>query len=190
MAIIDAMKEVEVKKGDDIIKQGEDGDFFYVIDKGTYEVHVTREDGEDSIMQHRVKSAHVRRKLYGELIDKVSLFETLTEYEKLKIADVLYTLVFSDGESIIKQGETADGMYFVISGSVKITKIVDGKEVAVKDINSGQYFGELALLKNKPRAASATALGSTKVAFLAAEAFERLMGPCLKMMHIHADDYL
>uniref|UniRef100_A0A0A9WT96 cAMP-dependent protein kinase type II regulatory subunit n=1 Tax=Lygus hesperus TaxID=30085 RepID=A0A0A9WT96_LYGHE len=153
MAIIDAMKEVIVRKGDEIIKQGEDGDYFYVIDKGTYEVHVKKENGEESIMQTYVgrgcfgelalmynqprqatvravtdgtvfslerdlfnkivvKSAHVRRKLYGELIDKVSLFETLTEYEKLKIADVLYTLVFSDGDSIIKQGETADGHVF------------------------------------------------------------------------------
>lgn len=72
---------------------------------------------------------------------------------------------FVDGERIIKQGDAADGMYFIENGSVIISVLDDsGKEVEINRITKGGYFGELALVTHRPRAASAFCDGEVKCA--------------------------
>lgn len=107
----------------------------------------------------------------------------------MNLADALIPKNFSDGEQIIKQGDHADGMYFVEQGVVKITILDDhGREVEVllfciyihlyllnKNISlsiilqvnripAGGYIGELALVTHKPQATSAYAVGNVKLA--------------------------
>ena len=60
------------------------------------------------------------------------------------------TMIFSD----FQRG--AD-MFIIQQGEVAITKIVDGKEITLALLGKGDMFGEMALLENKPRSASAIA---------------------------------
>lgn len=60
------------------------------------------------------------------------------------------TMIFSESQS------GAD-MFVIQSGSVKISKIVDGTEVTLAVLKKGDMFGEMALLENKPRSATAIA---------------------------------
>jgi cAMP-dependent protein kinase regulator len=53
----------------------------------------------------------------------------------------------------------------------------------------GQYFGELALITNKPRAASVYAVGAVTCAVLDVGAFERLLGPCMEIMKRNFEHY-
>mgnify|MGYP002715779372 CR=1 FL=1 len=83
----------------------------------------------------------------------------------MNVADALMTKTYGDGEKIIVQGDCADGMYFVESGEVQITILGDNaQEIEVNRIQKGGYFGELALVTHKPRAASAYAVGDIKLA--------------------------
>lgn len=61
-------------------------------------------------------------------------------------------------------GEVADGMYFIEDGKISIQISQDGGEVEISQLGTGQYFGELALVTHRPRAASAYALENCKVA--------------------------
>lgn len=62
-------------------------------------------------------------------------------------------------------GDAADGMYFIEDGSVSIRLEQDGGgEVEIAMLNKGQYFGELALVTHRPRAASAYATTDIKIA--------------------------
>lgn len=57
-------------------------------------------------------------------------------------------------------------------------------------IKEGGYFGELALVTHKARAATVAAHGGdVRVAFLDVNAFERLLGPCMDVMKDRVDDY-
>ncbi|XP_032455859.1 cAMP-dependent protein kinase type II regulatory subunit isoform X2 [Nasonia vitripennis] len=224
--VLDAMFEKTVQAGEFIIRQGDDGDNFYVIEKGRFEVYVkdtlihTYDNsgafGELALLYNMpraatvkaispgtlwamdrqtfrrilLKSAYKKRKMYEDLINKVPMLKSLEAYERMNLADALVPKHFSDGEQIIKQGDIADGMYFVEQGVVRITILGDkGHEVEVNSIPAGGYLGELALVTHKPRAASAYAVGTVKLAFLDVEAFERLLGPCMELMKRNIDDY-
>lgn len=230
--VLDAMFERKVKPGEYVIKQGDDGDNFYVIESGVYftfleiegedaprQVHKyegcgsfgelalmynmpraatiqAAEDGSlwamDRLTFRRIllKSAFRKRRMYESLIESVPMLKTLENYERMNLADALIPRTFADGERIILQGDAADGMYFVEEGTVRITIRNDQKEeVEISRIDKGGYFGELALVTHKPRAASAYACGNIKLAFLDVEAFERLLGPCMQIMQRNIGDY-
>ncbi|XP_029039984.1 cAMP-dependent protein kinase type II regulatory subunit isoform X1 [Osmia bicornis bicornis] len=229
--VLDAMFEKSVQPGEYIIRQGDDGDNFYVIERGKFEVYVKDQSGAKSMIhtyddrgafgelallynmpraasikaitsgtlwamdRHTfrrilLKSAYKKRKMYEDLINKVPMLKSLEPYERMNLADALLPKQYSDGEQIIKQGDTADGMYFVEDGVVRITILGDfGREIEINRVPAGGYLGELALVTHKPRAASAYAVGDVKLAFLDVEAFERLLGPCMELMKRNFDDY-
>jgi len=58
---------------------------------------------------------------------------------------------------LFAEGEPGDELFIIQKGSIKITKIVDNKEVLLAMLNPGDILGEMALLEGKPRAASAVA---------------------------------
>jgi CRP-like cAMP-binding protein len=65
--------------------------------------------------------------------------------------------LYPKGRIIFAEGEPGDTLYVIQTGSVKITKVVDGKEMVLAVLRSGEMFGEMALLDSKPRSAGAFA---------------------------------
>uniref|UniRef100_A0A2P2I7U7 cAMP-dependent protein kinase type II regulatory subunit n=2 Tax=Hirondellea gigas TaxID=1518452 RepID=A0A2P2I7U7_9CRUS len=223
--VLDAMFEKRVDVGDCVIKQGDDGDNFYVIESGSYDIFVGNEKvgnydnsgsfGELALMYNQpraatikatcpgslwamerttfrrilLKSACRKRKMYESLLEKVPMLKTLEVYERLNLADALVPRSYTDGQLIIQQGHAGDGMYFVEQGSVSIKMITNKEEKEISRVSDGRYFGELALVTKKPRAASVYASGNVRLAFLDVEAFERLLGPCMDLMKRNIVDY-
>ncbi|XP_038135844.1 cAMP-dependent protein kinase type II-alpha regulatory subunit-like isoform X2 [Cyprinodon tularosa] len=234
--VLDAMFEVQVKPQDHIIDQGDDGDNFYVIDKGVYDIFVAKDGvsvcvgkynnkgsfGELALMYNTPRAATIvateegtlwgldratfhrlivknnakKRRLYEAFIECVPLLNCLELSERMKIVDVLGVRTFNDGDRIIAQGDRAECFYIVETGEVKIliktkTKVnqQDNTEVEVARCSRGQYFGELALVNNKPRAASVYAVGETKCLVIDIQAFERLLGPCMDIMKRNISQY-
>jgi CRP-like cAMP-binding protein len=56
---------------------------------------------------------------------------------------------------VFAEGESGNTLYTIQSGAVKITKIVNNQEVVLAVLNKGDIFGEMAILEDKPRAATA-----------------------------------
>jgi CRP-like cAMP-binding protein len=71
--------------------------------------------------------------------------------------------VYPDNTMIFSEGEDGSELFIIQSGSVKITKIVNDNEVLLATLKPGDIFGEMALLNNEPRSASAIAGGETKM---------------------------
>uniref|UniRef100_A0A0V0J8G7 Cyclic nucleotide-binding domain-containing protein n=1 Tax=Schistocephalus solidus TaxID=70667 RepID=A0A0V0J8G7_SCHSO len=145
-----------------------------------------------AVFRHIVlQSAFKKRRMYEELLNRVPILESLSAYERMSIADALRPATYADGSLILKQGDPGDEMYFVEEGEVVITmkKVGEESETELTRIKKGGYFGELALLTKHPRAASARAVGSTKLAVLDVGSFERLLGSCLEILQRNIDDY-
>ncbi|MBQ9207528.1 MAG: cyclic nucleotide-binding domain-containing protein [Treponema sp.] len=61
------------------------------------------------------------------------------------------------GSMVFSEAQKGSDMYIIKSGSIKISKVVDGTEVTLAMLKAGDMFGEMALLENKPRSANAIA---------------------------------
>lgn len=64
---------------------------------------------------------------------------------------------YADNEMIFCEHEPGKELFIIQKGKVKITKIVNDNEVMLAVLQSGDIFGEMAILDNKPRSASAIA---------------------------------
>uniref|UniRef100_A0AAR2LKX4 cAMP-dependent protein kinase type II regulatory subunit n=1 Tax=Pygocentrus nattereri TaxID=42514 RepID=A0AAR2LKX4_PYGNA len=227
--VLDAMFERRVEVGELIIEQDDDGDNFYVIERGTFSIYMKVDGlerlvgtynnrgsfGELALMYNTQRAATIittsagalwcldrmtfrriivrnnakKRKLYEAFVESVPLLESLQSVERMKVVDVLGCQTYSDGERIIAQGDSADCFYIVESGQVRIVLNKKGAETEIAVCSRGQYFGELALITNKPRAASAYAVGTVKCLVMDVQAFERLLGPCKDIMKRNIANY-
>ncbi len=86
-----------------------------------------------------------------------------------------FTRTYPKNTMIFSESEPGSELYIIQKGSVKITKIVDDKEVLIAIIPAGEIFGEMALLENKPRSASAIAHGDTTLLSVNKSNFERMV---------------
>ncbi|KAL4810401.1 camp-dependent protein kinase regulatory subunit [Aspergillus unguis] len=120
-------------------------------------------------------SAFQRRRMYEAFLEEVPLLSSLKPYERAKIADALDTIKYSPGSSIITEGDPGDAFFLLESGEADA--YMNGVDRPVKSYKRGDYFGELALLDDKPRAASVRARTEVKVARLGRDGFKRLLGP-------------
>ncbi|MGH0128611.1 UNVERIFIED_CONTAM: hypothetical protein FKN15_058440 [Acipenser sinensis] len=170
--VLDAMFERLVSPGEHVIDQDDDGDNFYVIERGTYDISV-KVDGIDCCI--------------GTYNNHGSFGELALMYNTPRAATIIAT---SPG-ALWGLGDSADSFYIVESGEVKITmrrtksqlNVEENGAVEIARCTRGQYFGELALVTNKPRAKK------WKHLVMDVQAFERLLGPCMDIMKRNIVNY-
>jgi len=136
-----------------------------------------------------LRNAYQKRKMYESFLKAAPLLSHLDDHERRQIADALITQSYANGDTVIKQGDPANGMFFLEGGRVKVMKRENGEEKEVNEVQQGGYFGELGLIKHQARATSIVAFGDVRVAFLEVDAFERLLGPCMDIMKNRVPEY-
>jgi CRP-like cAMP-binding protein len=109
-------------------------------------------------------------------IVNISLFEDISEKEKQKYEKWLRWKNFDDGEQIIDRSGDNTDIIFVADGAVRVLVYsVSGKEVALDDVEAGGFLGELAAIDRQPRSATVIAVKRTKVGFMSADNFVKLV---------------
>lgn len=121
--------------------------------------------------------------------------ETLDEWERLTVADSLEPIQFEDGEIVVKQGDAGDDFFIIVevirmyfrsillifqkqgNGIVYQKTSESPQAVEVDTLGPGNYFGEIALLCNRPRVATVVAKGTLKCVKMDRARFERVLGP-------------
>lgn len=97
-----------------------------------------------------------------ELMQTLPAFDGLTLKELVTIERSLHVRNYSSGEKIFGEDMPGAGMYIIREGEVVITKkIDDDKEVQLAVITKNNFFGEMALIDESPRSASAIAQKDT-----------------------------
>ena len=142
---------------------------------------------------HIVKDAAIRkREKYETFLKKVSLLETMDDYERSQVSEAFKDVSFKAGETIIKEGDEGKEMYFLVQGEAYATKVINEGEEAkeVKAYAEGDYFGELAILKGDPRAANVLARTDVQCVTLDRHSFKRLLGPLDDILKRNMDLYV
>lgn len=105
----------------------------------------------------------VKRSSLGRWVD-IPLFEGLSRREQQEIGRVLQDKSYKKGELIFRQGNPGTGLFVVMTGSVDVQQEEeDGTILQLASAKPGEFFGELALLDDAPRTASAVAVDETSV---------------------------
>lgn len=115
-----------------------------------------------------------------KLLARVKLLSVLTPDELEKLAEVLVSQSYSDGETIMTEGESGDVFYMIESGHVGVWK--QGHDKQITTLQPGGCFGEAALQTGEPRTASIIAMGPVKCLVISRKQFEAYFGPHSKLM--------
>ncbi len=109
-------------------------------------------------------------------IKRVQLFTNLVAGHLTQVLNIVEEQTFKPGEFICQDGDSADCLYFVVKGKVRISKQVPGMgEEALAVLGPGDYFGEMALIDDGPRSADAIANSTVVVGVVQKQAFEDLL---------------
>lgn len=99
-----------------------------------------------------------------EALREVPLFQGLSTGELKKLSRLLHARTYQAGEVIFREGDPGAGMYLVQQGEVAIViRLADGGERQLACLSERQFFGEMALLEDAPRSASAVARVRTEL---------------------------
>ena len=85
------------------------------------------------------------------ILKDVALFQNLSLDELLLIDEALVPQQFMASETIFEEGSWGSHLYIIASGTVQIVKTVDDEQKEIKQLVTGNYFGEIALFDDAPR---------------------------------------
>jgi len=104
------------------------------------------------------------------------LFASLRPEQVQKVAALAQEREVPQGELVFREGDPGDAMYVVLSGKIRISKMLEGVgEEALAVLEPGAFFGEMALIDDAPRSADARAHSPCKLAELRRDELEQLL---------------
>jgi CRP-like cAMP-binding protein len=82
---------------------------------------------------------------------------------------------FPVGTVLFREGDRGEEMYIVQSGKIKISKKIRGVEKTLATLEKGEFFGEMAILNDKPRSATAEAIEDSDMLVIDRKTFETML---------------
>jgi len=148
----------------------------WAIDRKTYR----------QVLLHSVTE---KRKMYESFLEKVPILQQLTSWERMTVADALETYNFQDDETIIREGDVGDIFYIIVEGDAEVFHNSENGMEQIATLHKSDYFGEVALLMDRPRSATVVAVNALKCVGLDRERFSRLLGPCEDILRRNMENY-
>ena len=138
----------------------------------------------DSQVFQSLVAAHPEIKAHFELQIKHrglnDFFRLYTPFAKLPVEALtlflreLEPVPVASGEAVIREGDAAGPMYVVEEGHLRAFIDVDGRRKYLRDLRTGDFFGEVSLFKGTPRTASVEAAAASRLLKLTPETFKKL----------------
>ncbi|KAI6189111.1 CAMP-dependent protein kinase [Aphelenchoides besseyi] len=147
-----------------------------------------------------------KRKLYDEFLSKVQILCTflafqitnqrnvsadLDKWERANVADALERCDFEPGTHVVEQGQPGDEFFIIVDGQAQVLqkRSDEAPFEIVGNLEPSDYFGEIALLLDRPRAATVVAKTPLKCVKLDRARFERVMGPVREILKRDVSNY-
>jgi CRP/FNR family transcriptional regulator, cyclic AMP receptor protein len=82
---------------------------------------------------------------------------------------------FPAGTVLFREGDPGEEMYVIQTGRVQLTRRVRGREAHLASLPPGEFFGEMAIVNNRPRSATATVLDESQLLVIDGRTFEAMV---------------
>ncbi len=113
----------------------------------------------------------MRHRAGNERLAKIPLFQNLSAKQLAAVDGLVTTIDVAAGRELIRQGETGREFIVVVAGEAEVRR--DGHVLAVR--GPGTFFGETALLLDRPRNASVVATTDMTIEVIDRQAFRQLL---------------
>ncbi|UCG29362.1 MAG: cyclic nucleotide-binding domain-containing protein [candidate division WOR-3 bacterium] len=111
-----------------------------------------------------------------DVLSQVYLFRELTPGEMERLLSISKEKKVKKNEIVFREGDIGDAFYLIVTGSVRISTLVPGVgEEALTILKEGEYFGEMALIDDAPRSASAIANDDAMLLCIGKDDFRKLL---------------
>lgn len=102
-----------------------------------------------------------------EIFATVPLLHRLSPRQRKRLASLATKRSYRPGSIIVRQGDTSMALYIVLSGAVRIELEPEvGVPMLITEVGPSGYFGEMGLIDDAPRSATAVAIEATECALL------------------------
>jgi len=143
-----------------------------MIDRVTFDEWVEKYPGIQSTIED-----FYRQRVLARVLAITPVFEGVPTDARLALADHFKLRTFEQGGVVIREGEAGDTFYLIRSGSVDLSTSgmgKDGDQVVLGKMGEGDFFGEVALLTDKPRTATVVAREKAELMELARADFDQI----------------
>lgn len=108
-------------------------------------------------------------------IERLPLFESLTEREKSTLAAVLQPRGLQRGDLLCKEGDPGRSFYVTVQGTIEVLKeLPDGRQEVLSTVGPNNFLGQVALIDRQTRSATLRASSTTLVLECSSDDFDRL----------------
>tara|TARA_Y100000591_G_scaffold308238_1_gene308365 strand:+ start:554 stop:1027 length:474 start_codon:yes stop_codon:yes gene_type:complete len=98
-----------------------------------------------------------------QLLENIPVFKGLSRFDLNKVTKMLHLRSYKEGEYIFRENEPGESMYIIKQGDVSITKNKNSQEILLANLTEGSFFGEVSLVDEDTRSASAVTKTDTEL---------------------------
>ena len=110
------------------------------------------------------------------LLRRVPLFEGLEPEDLQRIASTCNERAYPAGATLMREGEPGSELCVLVSGTVRVVRVQpDGTERLIRTYEEGDHIGELAVLRDRPRAATVIAEDDVRVLVIDGENLKAIL---------------
>ncbi len=142
------------------------------IDRVTFDAWVEKYPGIRSTIED-----FYRQRVLARVLAITQVFEGVPAEARLALADHFHLRTVEKGDIIVREGEREDTFYLIRSGSVDVSTSgmeKGGDQIELGRMGEGDFFGEVALLTDKPRTATVIACEKSELMELAKVDFNKI----------------
>jgi CRP-like cAMP-binding protein len=111
-----------------------------------------------------------------ELLRNVPIFSELSDFDVATLSRVATRRRYPKDTVIFFENEEGDFFFMILEGRIKVTILGDdGREIILSVLGAGDFFGEMALLDNEPRSATAIAIEESELLSLHRTDFQNVI---------------
>ncbi|MBA4349131.1 MAG: hypothetical protein C0415_03970 [Thermodesulfovibrio sp.] len=112
--------------------------------------------------------------LRERLIKKATLFEGLSKWQIRRLILMCHLIEVKSSEQVIRESDIGEKMYLILEGELSVSKTINGEKTIIDKLETGDVFGEIALISAQKRTADVFATTDAKLLTLDWKSLERL----------------
>ena len=166
--------------GERSLLKGEPASSWIKTDTETVLARLSKKDFMELVQKESDFSHYIQNYLFNRAVQsflrKFSVFGELSAKEtSVWIKSLQFENIVKQGDYVFNQGDEADKFYVIVGGKADVVINIDGKNKIVSTLDEGQFFGELAIINDAPRAAGIKAQSDLKLVSMDKESFKKLI---------------